>query len=210
MQETLEVQLLGVWLVQISNRGSAPTINVTTLKQQNSGTVTFGYYKDTTNGFFYFGVYTSAYRADTTITILRNTGVTLQNFGNTTSQPSGWTAVTSREVLGKVNLYENNSGTTGTVTLSETSANFSYLEIFFSEKNYSTTGFKHEKVFAPNGKQVILSWSTHDDGVIIFRSARYSISGTSITRVSETQYNTWNKTAQKVTETSIFKVVGYR
>lgn len=107
-------------------------------------------------------------------------------------------------------LYNNNSGTTGTVTLSETSANFSYLEIFFSEKNYPTTGFKHEKVFAPNGKQVILSWSTHDDGTIIFRSARYSISGTSITRVSETQYNTWNKITQKGTETSIFRVLGYR
>ena len=107
-------------------------------------------------------------------------------------------------------LYDNTSGTNGTVTLNETAANFSYLEIFYSEKNYSTTGFKSEKVQNPNGKQVILFWSTHDTGVIIFRSARYSISGTSITRVSEESYNTWNQEAKNGTETYIFKVIGYR
>ena len=55
-----------------------------------------------------------------------------------------------------------------------------------------------------------LIWSTHDSGCIILRSARYSISSTSITRVSETSYNTWNKEAKKGTETYIFKVVGYK
>lgn len=109
-----------------------------------------------------------------------------------------------------ITLYDNSSGTTGTVTLSETAANFRYLEIFYSEANYSTTGFKNVKIYSPNGKQAILFWSTHDSGTIIFRSARYAISETSISRVSETQYNTYNTTAKSVTETRVFKVIGYR
>lgn len=67
-----------------------------------------------------------------------------------------------------------------------------------------------KKCIVQIGKSMNLIWSTHDSGCIILRSARYSVSGTSIARASETKYNTWNKEASVATETYIFRVVGYK
>ena len=49
------------------------------------------------------------------------------------------------------NLYNNASGTTGTVTLSETSANFSYIEIYFAKD--LSNNLSCVRVFSPNGKK---------------------------------------------------------
>lgn len=110
-------------------------------------------------------------------------------------------------VHGKTTLFDNSSGTIGNVTLSQSSANFAYLEIFYGEN-----GGKHRsvKAFNPNGKNINLLWTTQDGGCIVFRASDYYISGTSISRKNETKYNTWDKSATSVTETRIFKVVGYR
>ncbi len=108
--------LAGAWLVQLSNRGSKPTMNVTTLLANNNGTVTFGYY--TTEDYFYFGVYCGTYASDRTITVLRNTSVTLQDFGDTTTAPNGWTAVTPRvlSVDGHTHSYAGSSSVGGAAT----------------------------------------------------------------------------------------------
>lgn len=50
-------------------------------------------------------------------------------------------------------LYDNASGTTGTVTLSQTAADFTYLEIFFGADDRYTS----MRIYSPNGK----SFSTH-------------------------------------------------
>lgn len=88
-------QTCGAWLVQISNRGSTPTMRVSTIRSADKDNPTFGYYKDTTNNYFYFGVLAPSYRSDSNITILRNNGVGFQKFSDSTTAPNGWTAVTS-------------------------------------------------------------------------------------------------------------------
>ena len=120
----------GAWLIQLTNRGSTPTMAVTTLQPHNSGTVTFGYYKDSTNRYFYFGAYTSAYRADFNVTVLRNTGVTIQDFGDTTSAPSGWTAVTPRVLQDTSTSYVPLSGGTMTGALiAQSNTNYTTAQV---------------------------------------------------------------------------------
>ena len=82
-------------------------------------------------------------------------------------------------------LYENTSGSNGTITLSETSANFSYIEIFYktNDEIYSSV-----KVPSPNGKIVSLmsQWS---GTVVYLKTKMMSISGTTITNHSTTAYS---------------------
>lgn len=59
----------GAWLIQLSNRESKPTMLVTTLLPHKRGTVNFGYYEDSENGYFYFGAYTGTYRSVFAVTV---------------------------------------------------------------------------------------------------------------------------------------------
>ena len=84
----------GAWIVQVSNRGSVPTMKVVTLIQPTRNTITFGYYAVESQLIFKFGVCVDGYRGTTNITVLGNTGVTVGNILSTTTIPTGWTAVT--------------------------------------------------------------------------------------------------------------------
>lgn len=95
---------------------------------------------------------------------------------------SKWSYVADGGLM--TSLYSNSNGTTGTVTLSSSSADFSYLEIFYMKKNVHTNAFTcHSvKVASPNGKKVALIWGaveTADTNQICV--ATKTISGTSIT-----------------------------
>lgn len=85
--------ITGSWIVEISSRGDKPTMTVRTLLKENGVTVNFGYY--ILDNYFYFGVYTNTYRAQGVVTILRNTNVTIQDFGDVSVAPTGWTIVPS-------------------------------------------------------------------------------------------------------------------
>lgn len=75
-------------------------------------------------------------------------------------------------------LYSNASGTTGTVTLSETAANFSMLEIYFKTNDGN---FGCAKVWAPNGKTADLVGVTYNSAESMYTKRRpVLISGTSI------------------------------
>ncbi|WP_158295189.1 phage tail protein [Eggerthella lenta] len=76
-------------------------------------------------------------------------------------------------------LYSNASGTTGTVTLSETAANFSMLEIFYKTNDGDMSSVR---VWAPNGKVANLSSSriTAAAGAGWTKSKQISISGTTL------------------------------
>lgn len=84
----------GAWIVQVSNRGSKPTMKVITLIQPTTNVVTFGYYAVDSQSVFKFGICVNSFRGTTNITVLGNTGVTVGSILSTTSTPSGWTAVT--------------------------------------------------------------------------------------------------------------------
>lgn len=104
-------------------------------------------------------------------------------------------------------LYNNASGTTGTVTLNETSANFSYLEIFFD-----AYGSKSVRVFSPNGKNVLLQGITYTDTVYhLWKNVL--ISGTSITVSNEYRVAVYGGsviTQQNTNQVRIYRVLGYR
>lgn len=106
-------------------------------------------------------------------------------------------------------LYDNSSGTSGTVTLNESAANFSYLEIFYS--NLDNKYFNCTKVFSPNGKQVslIITYYTTFSQVL---SKHINISGTQITNISNGYANIYNGNTEtdSTNEIKIFKVIGYK
>lgn len=78
------------------------------------------------------------------------------------------------------NLYNNTSGTTGTVTLSQSVANFTYIEI-----QYCTNGgdlFRINRVYSPNGKYTNLSIGhIYGGGTMEYQVKDVYMNGTSIT-----------------------------
>lgn len=111
-----------------------------------------------------------------------------------------------------VSLYDNSTGTSGTVTLSETSANFSYLDIYY--KKVDSSNIASARIYAPNGKRVALSTIGQISTTSVqIERANISISGTSITKADYNYANIPNGSSQTVAsanELNIVKVVGYR
>lgn len=119
-----------------------------------------------------------------------------------------------------VTLYNNTTGTNGTVTLSETSANFSYLDIYYykSESDMGGKIYNVVRVYSPNGKLATLE-NSHVATAIIMQvlTKLVSISGTSITVKKEMLTNfTVNTTSVSecttpaTSQTYIVRVVGHR
>lgn len=81
-----------------------------------------------------------------------------------------------------VTLYSNSSGTYGAITLSDSAANYTYLEIFYTDNNNRQPN--SIKIYSPNGKYVSLSCiepSTNgDEPRIYIRSSGWTISETSV------------------------------
>lgn len=112
-------------------------------------------------------------------------------------------------------LYSNADGTTGTVTLSQSAANFAYLEIFFNDNEYGY--FDSVKVSSPNGKIALLDWGMNfsASGTRRTFSRRVKINGTSIANAhgNEDDYgawDSWNDLVSKTNKIRIVKVVGYK
>ena len=111
-------------------------------------------------------------------------------------------------------LYNDTSGTTGNITLSETSANFKYIEIYYQSDNE----YKYERVYQPNGKAVQLLCHTLDAAtpMIYGKTKKVTFSGTSLTVNNYSQYTIRNNTTGYVQVSSnrntiyIVRVVGYK
>lgn len=105
-------------------------------------------------------------------------------------------------------LYDNSSGTTGTVTLSQSAVNFGYLEIFCYRDGLT---FSSGRIANPNGKSVIITTSqfySGDSGIYLYVK-KVTISGTSITA----NYQKWSHLNGSVGDDNnnkIVKVVGWR
>lgn len=80
-------------------------------------------------------------------------------------------------------LFSSSSGTIGTITLSSSAANFSYLEIFYTDNNSRQPN--SVKIYSPNGKYITLSCiepSTNgNEPRLYIRTSGWTISGTSMT-----------------------------
>lgn len=107
-----------------------------------------------------------------------------------------------------VELYNDANGTTGTVNLSETSANFEYLEIFYKQAEY-TSIYNSVKVYNPNGKKVSLVAIQSEGMGAGIASAYVSISGNKITKVGSNVY--WTNSGNSNTDVMyITRVIGYK
>lgn len=58
-------------------------------------------------------------------------------------------------------LYENSTGTSNNLTLTDSIDNYKYIEIYTKQENY-TNGYKCEKVYEPNGKKVMINYTRYE------------------------------------------------
>ena len=118
--------------------------------------------------------------------------------------PDGYEEVENEKIL-----YES-SGSNETITLSDSSANYSYLEIFYQNNDGKKSSLKIEK---PNNAAVSLEASSIFDTAIYFKFASISISGTTITFnrfVDVTMESTKNTFSTSSKNIYITKVIGYK
>ena len=109
---------------------------------------------------------------------------------------------------GKV-LYNNASGTAGTVTLSDSAENYTYLEIFYRSSGDNACG--SVKVFNPNGKLVHLGTIHYIADYDYAKFALVKVSGSIITFSQNYQIIISNNSSRYSAENAIFitRVVGY-
>lgn len=118
----------------------------------------------------------------------------------------------SNQVYGAKILYNNSTGTTGTVTLAESAVNFSMIEIIVGYSDIY--GVQSIKIYSPNGKVTDLSAGVPGSATTANISrTRCTISGTSITQAYNTKTSmgssssNWNSTSNPL---YIKTVIGYR
>ena len=116
------------------------------------------------------------------------------------------------EKLTPIVLYTNDEGDNGNITLSDSVANYTYIEIFYksSDKHYGST-----KIFSPNGKRADLFSFATTGSTLYIKSKCVSISGVSISNVSSTSYGETNISSSTTSFANnnllyITRVIGYK
>lgn len=107
-------------------------------------------------------------------------------------------------------LYNDSTGTTGTVTLNDSAANYSYIEIFYKSTNDDIYG--SVKVADPNGKRAQFNCAVITSSADFYiKTKSVSISGTSITQYGYAGFivaNTGTYTPEN--GFAIVKVIGWK
>jgi hypothetical protein len=106
-------------------------------------------------------------------------------------------------------LYNSAGGTAGTVTLSDSAENYTYLEIFYRSSGDNACG--SVKVFSPNGKLVHLGTIHYIADYDYAKFALVSVSGSMITFSQNYQITLKSNGSTYSAENAIFitRVVGY-
>lgn len=106
-------------------------------------------------------------------------------------------------------LYNSANGTAGTVTLSDSAENYTYLEIFYRSSGDNACG--SVKVFSPNGKLVHLGTIHYIADYDYAKFALVSVSGSMITFSQNYQITLKSNGSVYSAENAIFitRVVGY-
>lgn len=106
-------------------------------------------------------------------------------------------------------LYNSAGGTAGTVTLSDSAENYTYLEIFYRSSGDNACG--SVKVFSPNGKLVHLGTIHYVADYDYAKFALVNVSGSMITFNQNYQITLKNNGSVYSVENAIFitRVVGY-
>lgn len=119
----------------------------------------------------------------------------------------------SNEVLSMspTNLYNNTTGSNSSVTLSQSAANFNYLEIFYRIVRGSVSLYYSVKVFSPNGKKIGLFGPTDEYTLMQIGTGVATISGTTITLSLQQMANISSSTAiWNASNFYIVRVDGYK
>ena len=134
-----------------------------------------------------------------------NTGSATLQYRDTTTSCTLTLPAHNGNMIERNNLYSNTSGTTGNVTLSETSANFDALEITYKDSTNSRYGYI--KVYNPDGKGFNLQYAEFGSstGAAVLFGRSYSISGTTITASSN--YGYMGLADSAATHTNRFQIV---
>lgn len=109
-------------------------------------------------------------------------------------------------------LYDNNSGgTAGNITLSDSAANYSYIEIYA----HRSVGHFSQKILNPNGKTFSLTSTYYTNSIVYVYTQSNTINETSITRGVSALLEaraTGNTVSAETSDPRIFidRVVGYR
>ena len=106
-------------------------------------------------------------------------------------------------------LYNSTNGTAGTVTLSESAENYTYLEIFY--RSYGDNACSSVKVFSPNNKLVHLGTIHYIADYDYAKFALVSVSGSMITFSQNYQITLKSNGSTYSAENAIYitRVVGY-
>lgn len=109
-------------------------------------------------------------------------------------------------------LYESENDVSCDVTLSESLANFKYVEIFYSYLG-NTWGYDYTKVYEPDGKLINLSVDVLNNNRMYTTTSTWSLSGTTITKAKAERFRfgvTPDITrAENAEDIVINKVIGY-
>ena len=110
------------------------------------------------------------------------------NGGNTTL-PTASSTRRDTKLLGATVLYRNESGTQGSLTLSRAAADYALLEFVYGDGTRYLTG----RLYAPNGKVASLPRTVYSSsgGQLHFGANVYSVSGTSVSLLSEYSAQAW-------------------
>lgn len=111
-------------------------------------------------------------------------------------------------LIGYKEIYNNSSGSNGTITLTESANNFNMLEIFY---HGDTDTYSSVRIWAPNGKRIALDLSYVNKDNHWIQAVNKSISGTSITTIngSETKISVSPPGVSKTDYIKITKVLGW-
>lgn len=80
------------------------------------------------------------------------------------------------------NLYNNTSGSNGTITLSQTAANFTYLKIYYRDDDNE---YSEKSCYSPNGKIIPLSISNVRGNLCNIKARDVKINGTSVSNYTD-------------------------
>ena len=105
-------------------------------------------------------------------------------------------------------LYNNDGGTTGSITLSANASNYSYFEIYFRDQEYQFSG---SIIYAPNGKRVNLGMTVSNSSVngAWAKMKAITINGTNVNVDWSGEADIINHAMYQYNNLFITRIVGY-
>lgn len=108
-------------------------------------------------------------------------------------------------------LYDNDEGSSSTITLSDNVSNYNFIEIYyFKDLNQIVSS----KIYNPNGKAATLGSVTFYDNKLFLRASIVDISETTITwRAKDIGWGTVSTSGNTISKEQVFKicqVIGYK